>query len=243
MSTRTAQADATHTHWTLVDRVREGGAGAASALDHLSRFLYPPVLGLIRGMVHDEHTAEDLTQQFFLDVLLWRSLIERADRRQGRLRTVVFQAARNSVRDYWRRERVRAPVRGAASLDRFEASSLRGSEEAIDPAFEAAWLDGLCTEACRCCEEHFIAGGLKGHWTLFERARLFPLLRGTERPARLDEIFAEHGFQSVNQARGAIDTVVKRLRALLLEIAGNASIGDDDRQEQLRALRSRGLDV
>jgi DNA-directed RNA polymerase specialized sigma24 family protein len=225
-----------------VDTVRAGGPAAPRALNELSTFLYPPVVGVVRSMVHDEHTAEDLAQQFFLDVVLWRSLIERADREQGRLRTVVRQAAKNFVRDHWRRQKVRQTVNGAVSLDSLDGE-VGGPDEQHDPAFETVWLDSLCTEACRRCEDHFRSSELTGHWTLFERARLHPALRGTERPERLADIFHEHGFETVNQARGALDTVFKRLRALLLEVAGNASLGDEDRLEQVRALRERGLEL
>src|SRR3982750_2578590 len=87
---RAPRPDLTRTSWTLVERVRAGGHESGAALEALCTFLYQPVLAAVRAMVGDAHEAEDITQRFFVDVLLWRGLIERADPGKGRLRTLVL---------------------------------------------------------------------------------------------------------------------------------------------------------
>lgn len=231
------------TRWTFVDQLRAGGPDATSALQELSRFLYAPVLGAIRRLVRDDELAEELAQAFFADVLLWRQLIERADRTQGRLRTLVRHAARNFVRDHWRRERVRAELERAVPLDEATSQSDDRTVEPADASFETDWLDSLCGEACRRCEAYFRSRGMAGHWTLFARARLHPALRQLSRPANLTEIMNDHGFASANQARGALDVVMKRLRVQLIEVAGMASLSDEDHHEQVAKLESMGVRV
>jgi DNA-directed RNA polymerase specialized sigma24 family protein len=232
----------THTSWTLVDRLREQGAEAADALNELSQFLYRPVLGVVRAMIDDPDEAEDVCQRFFADVILWRGLIERADRDKGRLRTVVRAAAQNFVRDHWRRRKVRAVVDGsAAPFSDGQIPPLQNSES-FD-AFDREWFDQICSEACRRCEEHYVASGRSGHWLLFERSRLLPAVAQLERPTSLSQIMSEHGFVSHDSARSAINEVSQRLRALVVQVAGQASLSDADRESQVAELGRLGLHV
>jgi RNA polymerase sigma-70 factor, ECF subfamily len=84
--------------------VREGlRAGRPDALESFYRTYFDRVYAYIRRLVHDEHAAEDLTQDVFMSI---HQSLARYDPARD-LRPWVFTIATNKLRDYWSSRRFR----------------------------------------------------------------------------------------------------------------------------------------
>ena len=91
------------THWTLVMRVREGGAVRQTALEELCGLYWYPVYAFLRRRGHGQHDAEDLTQGFFAK-LLGDKTFDAAQADKGRLRTFLLCSLDRHLVDQQRRE-------------------------------------------------------------------------------------------------------------------------------------------
>jgi RNA polymerase sigma-70 factor (ECF subfamily) len=84
---------------------------------------FPRIYGYVRGLVRDEHLAEDLTQDIFL--LLHRGLPSYDPARE--LRPWVFAVVVNRVRDHWRSRRGRRDLE-RSSLDEEESPEVPSAD-------------------------------------------------------------------------------------------------------------------
>ena len=91
------------THWTLVPRVRAGGAARQAALEELCRLYWYPIYAFLRRRGYPPHDAEDCTQGFFIKLLADESLSV-ADESRGRLRTYLLQHLKRHLTDQKRFE-------------------------------------------------------------------------------------------------------------------------------------------
>jgi DNA-directed RNA polymerase specialized sigma24 family protein len=86
------------THWTLVTRVREGGAVRQAALEELCRLYWYPIYAFLRRRGLSPQDAEDFTQGFFLKILAEESF-SLADENKGRLRTYLLHHLKRHLFD------------------------------------------------------------------------------------------------------------------------------------------------
>jgi DNA-directed RNA polymerase specialized sigma24 family protein len=116
------------TSWSLVRRVREGGASAADeraageALDVLCRAYWRPLYAYARGRGLGRADAQDAVQEFFAAALR-RDFFARAEAGRGKLRSFLLTAFQRVLIDRAERERAekRTPPGGWAEGD-FEAA-------------------------------------------------------------------------------------------------------------------------
>lgn len=189
-------------------------------------------------MTRSRDEAAELTQAFFVEVVIGRRLFERADAAQGRLRGLLRSALKHFATDQWRR----AAVRGRGSivplgeLDREDGLAIGGDSGG---AFDRRWALVLFEESMRRCEAHFTGGGNPrlGHWRLFEARVVRPAVQGCEiRP--LGEDAAACGFGSAGEAAAAVQTVKRRFGAIFREVVGE-TVGDlSDLDEEYWLIRS-----
>lgn len=106
------------TRWSLVDRVRKGGADATAALEELCRAYWFPLYGWARRSGRSPADSEDAVQGFFSDVVR-KQLFARAEEAKGRLRTFLLTAFRRYQRDLY--DKANAEQRGAHRLVSFDA--------------------------------------------------------------------------------------------------------------------------
>ena len=96
------------TRWTLVMRASEqgGSATAAQALDDLCRAYWRPVYAVARstGLSHED--AEDITQNFFADLITTNSM-NRVTQGAGRLRWFILGSLRHQM-GHWREKSLAA---------------------------------------------------------------------------------------------------------------------------------------
>jgi DNA-directed RNA polymerase specialized sigma24 family protein len=97
------------TQWTRVLEARGDSPEAQAALGELCTAYYAPVLAFIQRGGRDEHTARDLTQEFFARLLARRGL-DTVERGRGRFRSFLLGAVKHFLAD--QDDRVSAAKRG-----------------------------------------------------------------------------------------------------------------------------------
>jgi hypothetical protein len=196
------------------------------------------VYACARKLVRTRDEAADLTQGFFVEVVLGRQLFERAEVGQGRLRGLLRASLKRYATDQWRRAAARGRGRTVplGELDREDSLGIEGDSERV---FDRRWALAMFEEALRRCEGHFVGGARAkpGHWRLFEARVLRPALHGgAMRP--LAEDAAPLGFASSAEAAAAVQTVKRRFDAVFREVVGETVASETDLEDEYRLIRS-----
>lgn len=157
-----------NTRWSAVLAVREGSAESAAALETLCRAYWYPLYAYVRRSGPSAHDAEDLTQEFFRQLLEKRWLAT-ADRDKGKLRTFLVVALKNFMNKEWRRlsAQKRGGGRAAVSLDTDFAESRFGADTAVlapEEAFDRQWALTLLDRTLNRLRAETAAGGQDGHF-------------------------------------------------------------------------------
>lgn len=100
------------THWSVVLSCADSGIDSAAARDALSELCktyWRPIFAYVCRRGYSTHDAEDLTQDFFTNLLLG-PLLQRADPERGRFRSLLLKALRDFLGHAT--EKLRAHKRG-----------------------------------------------------------------------------------------------------------------------------------
>lgn len=225
------------TRWSLIEAVRSPDhTDRDRAIDELAARYRPSVYAFLRRRGLSPDDAADVCQGFFETVILKRDLFARAERGNGRLRTLVLAALENYVIDCSRREASRARAESGHAGSR-PASGFRDEEGRLDlsgptdrDCFEARWAIQVLEEAVRRCEDHFRSSGKTRHWELFHMRVLAPSIASTQ-PPPLQDLSDALGFPSPADAAAAVQTVKRRLATLLEQVVAEECDGADVRDE------------
>jgi RNA polymerase sigma factor (sigma-70 family) len=232
----------TTTHWSEIAAARTASPERRRlVLDDLAQRYWGPVYHFLRAHGRSDGDARDLTQEFFLEVVLGRDLFGRADPARGRFRTYMLHCLRTFLRERYRQEHaaVRSPVRPLFSLEERDARGQAGQEPAApealpEQAFHRQWAVALLERTIGRLSEACRAAGLEEHFAVFEEHFLRPTLeRGAAVPL---ETLAERFSLSPKQAANHCETVRRRFRKLLLEEIRVTVDDQADVQDELRAL-------
>jgi RNA polymerase sigma factor (sigma-70 family) len=92
-----------HTRWSVVlAATQQPSPDAEAALETICRAYWYPLYAFVRRTGQSPHDAQDLTQEFFQQLLEKRWLAT-ADREKGRLRTFLVTALKHFMAKEWRR--------------------------------------------------------------------------------------------------------------------------------------------
>jgi RNA polymerase sigma factor (sigma-70 family) len=170
------------THWSVVQAARGANADASKqAIDTLFATYWKPVYGYIRHLGRTEQDAEDLTQEFFKQMMVRRNLFLEVRQEKGKLRTYVCFAVKRMVstaaRDEGRLKRGGDLkfVSLDSERDAFEAADEGTPDRFFDRQWAAALIDRTLTEL----EAEYIASGKE---ELFQELRPFLGLDETHEP-------------------------------------------------------------
>ena len=160
------------THWTMLAQATlHGDTSAGKALEEFVLSYRAPVLALLRRRgVPDVH-VEDLTQEFFLQ-LMKNSSLKRADRELGRFRTYLSGALTKFLADDVRRNHAvkRGGGEAVLSIDAADApeADLAAADSAADLQLDREWALHLFTRSL---------DSVAREWSRGERANRFSVLR------------------------------------------------------------------
>ncbi|HEY5910564.1 MAG TPA: sigma factor [Verrucomicrobiae bacterium] len=197
------------THWSVVLSVARGDspAAAAAALESICRAYWSPVYCFVRRRGYGPQDAEDLTQEFFAE-LLARGDFDGLDRSRGKFRSFLIACLTHFLAKDWRGRKAlkRGGGRTIVPLDGAEAEDRYANEQATesDPAllFDRQWALAILEQALSALGAEQAAAG-KG--LQFEQLRAFltlaPELSGYEEASR-----------RLQTTPGAVAAAVHRLR-------------------------------
>jgi len=152
-----------------------GSTRQAAALEQLCRTYWYPLYAYIRRKGHDEHEAQDLTQEFFARLLArndWLALHPGA----GKFRAFLLAAMNHFLAKEWRK--AGTLKRGAGqlplSLDTVLAEQHYGAEVAVEPTperlFDRRWAETVLERAGQQLREEFTR---EGRDALFRELNVF----------------------------------------------------------------------
>jgi RNA polymerase sigma-70 factor (ECF subfamily) len=200
------------THWSVVVRAGDPSSTlACEAVEKLCCVYWYPLYGFVRRQGRGPEEAQDLTQEFFAQILE-KEAFKRADRERGRFRTFLLAALKNFLVSEWRKgQAARRNCGPMISLD-LEAAEQRYQTESSDPLspdkiFEKRWAAALLEQVlCRLGEEY----AAQGKQPLFERLKA--LLWGGQDAGT----YADAALQ-LGMSEGALRVAAHRLRHRYLE--------------------------
>jgi RNA polymerase sigma-70 factor (ECF subfamily) len=228
------------TAWTRMREVHSSNqAQRRLVLDQLLGRYWKPVYCYLRRKGHDNESAKDLTQGFFVQIVLGRGLVDKADQARGRFRTLVLTALDRYVIDCHRRqtsEKGGGPD-GMPNIPFEDLPDLPadGKEARPDEAFNYAWATALLDEVLARIETDSRRNGQALHWEVFKARVLTPIQQNT-RPAPLAEVCRRLGIADPSSASNMIVTVKRRFRSVLLETLGEHVDCPSEAEEELNAL-------
>ncbi len=211
------------TRWTLLGRLSDPVQRAA-AMDTLVRTYWPAVYASLRRSGRPREDAAELTQAFFSEVVLGRALLNTADPTRGRLRSLILTALNRFAVDQHRRRTADPARNGPALADLDLEEAIFGAAPASDPdaAFDRRWALVLFNQALERTERHFRESGKARNWEAFAARIVGPALGSCE-PLPLARIAQEQGFANAADAAAAVQTVKKRVMAVLQELVAQTT--------------------
>jgi RNA polymerase sigma factor (sigma-70 family) len=196
--------------WTdIASATLHGDTSAAQALGDFYKRYREPVRQFILRKGFSESDAEDLTHEFFLE-LMRDSALRKADRTRGKFRSFLLGAAVRFLHDESARRHALkrgAGIEPAAIEDHAEDDAL---VTRIDEAqFDRFWALSLVEAAFRQLEIEFIERGRASSFAVLKR-----FLPGGGHPASYEKTAAELGV-SESSAKVEIHRLRSRFRELL----------------------------
>jgi RNA polymerase sigma-70 factor (ECF subfamily) len=231
------------TRWSVVL-----AAGAASspqareALERLCQAYWYPLYAYVRHRGRSAHDAQDLTQEFFLQ-LLQHGYLSRADPRKGRFRAFLLVALNHFLTNDWHRARALKRGGGQALLswdeikaeERYRADPL--AMENPEQLFEQRWALAVVERAVRRLQDECVSSG---------RAEAFDKLKGLLTGQHDTEPYAALAVQLGTTEPGIKMTVLRLrrrfgdiLREEVAHTVSRAEDVDDELRHLLRVLAQR----
>jgi RNA polymerase sigma factor (sigma-70 family) len=231
------------TRWSVVAAVGQGSSPQAQeALATLCRLYWYPLYAYARRRLASIEDAQDLTQEFFAQ-LLEKDYLQAADPNRGKFRSFLLTAFKHFMSK--ERDRAQAQKRGggraALPLD-FQAGENRYHREPSDHLtpeilYERRWALTLLEQALGLLRQEFIGAG---------KQQLFEVLKNTLTGDGSAEPYAQIA-EKLSMSEQAVKVAVHRLRQrykeLLREeiaqtVATNDEI-DDELRDLFKAVRSQ----
>lgn len=228
------------TEWSVVDQIRDGsGPHCETLVGDLVKRYWKPVYCYLRRKGFDNEPAKDLTQGFFHEIVLGRSLIEHAERSKGRFRTFLLTALQQYVAGVHRQQttQTRAPRGQLIQLDELDPSEMPEAPTQFSPeeSFHYAWAAQLLDQLLGEVEAKCRADGKALHWQVFHDRVLQPIMENRPAPS-LAEICQRHGIETPSRASNMIVTVNRRFESTLKRHIRRSVIHDGDVDDEFREL-------
>ena len=240
--TNSAEANQPHcfatTRWTVVLRAgQETSHETQEAMQSLCRSYWYPLYAHARRLGWGTEDAQDLTQQFFAN-LLEHKFLRLADPERGRFRSFLLSSLENFLKSEWHKQQ--AQKRGGGqwiiSLDEQREAETRFLAEPADPgttpdrAFEKHWAMTILERVLARLREEFIATGRAEH---FDALKVF--VWGDSGTTSQVDVAARLGI-TANALGVSVHRLRRRFGELLRDEIGQTVSGPADVDDELRHL-------
>ena len=228
------------TRWSLVLKAGDwrSSPSAHQALSELAQLYWFPLYAFLRKNGHRQAEAEDLVQDFLMQ-LLQNNGLNSVDPAKGRFRSFLLSSLKNRLRNEWDKSQTlkRGGGQSILSLDTSGAEARYLAEPAHDltaeKLFERRWALDLLDRVLQRLKDEY---GLAGQTRIFQL--LQPALMKTDSMS-----YAQIGTE-LSMSEGAVKVAVHRLRrryrAILRDEVGqtvaDVSLIDEEIQELIKSL-------
>ena len=228
------------TQWTqILDARTLDPTRQRQTVDAVVGNYWKPVYCYLRRKGLDNEKAKDLTQGFFLEVVLGRDLVTRADRAKGKFRTFLLTALdRYIVSDHRGQTAMkRAPSEGLVTLENVDSVNIpeRAGATTPDQAFAYAWATDLLDAVLAEVKAYFCDGGKTTHWDVFHATVVQPCLEGVN-PPPLAQTCERFGLDGKLKACNMAITVKRRFKRVLWAHVRAVVDSDDDVEAEIAEL-------
>ncbi|MHC4072079.1 MAG: RNA polymerase sigma factor [Planctomycetota bacterium] len=225
------------THWSVIENIGESDEDRSRALiGSLLRKYWKPVYCYLRRKGYDNEQAKDLTQGFFHDVVLGRSLIQKADQSKGRFRSFLLIALNRYLitAKTGQAAQKRIPKSKLISLDVKDLPELRQTASELTPedSFNYAWVSALLEQVLTEVEAKCHEDGKTVHWHVFHDRVLDPIMEKTNPPS-MKEICRKYAIESEATASNMMVTVKRRFQTALRNHLRGLVVSEEKIDEEL----------
>jgi len=202
----------------------------------LSRY-WKPVYCYLRYKGNANDQAKDLTQGFFVEIVLQRHLFQQADPEKGKFRSFLLTALGRFVIDQHRHDSARRPSGPMVALDELDQSrvSAKPPGETPEECFNQVWIADLLEQVVRDVKKECYRTDIKLHWQVFEERILLPILKRSKPPS-LPALCEKHHIKNERLASNMIITVKRRLKKALERHMQQMGDGSPELSEQVEEL-------
>ena len=227
------------THWSLVEGVKEHIDKDQALIGLLLERYWKPVYCYLRRKGYDNEQAKDLTQDFFHEVVLNRSLIERVDPSKGRFRSFLLHALNQYLVDERRKETAqkRIPPAKLVPLDVSHPPVLPHKISQLEPeqCFDYAWKTDLLERALADLKKWYFKRGMDTHWYLFRDRLLRPSLEGLQAPP-FSQLCKKYEIANETKASNMLGAVKKQFQNILTKHVHQTVLSGDVAEAELEEM-------
>jgi RNA polymerase sigma factor (sigma-70 family) len=208
---------------------------SSAALETICHAYWAPLYAYARRCGKTPHDSQDLTQEFFAQ-LLEKNWLAAADREKGRLRTFLMTAFKNFMSKEWRRAcaQKRGGGKSPLELDSLAAGKVdmhqSTSPLAPDQIFDRQWALTLLELSLKRLEEEFTVVGKSEQFN-----QLKSVLMASQGSIDYANLAAQLGI-SFGTARVAVHRLRKRFREIFREEISHTISEDSDLEAEMRHL-------
>ena len=224
------------TQWTEIARLDH--VTEQQRRDHLGVLLqkyWLPVFYYLKQKGLSSDRAKDMVQEFYLEIVMGKSLISQADRSKGKFRTFILTALDRFLISQHRKETAqkRAPSENIVPLDLINPETLASPSKNLSPmqVFNQVWASELLSTVVLEVQENCNHTGKSLHWAVFQARVLDPIMTQNGAPS-LPELKARFGIETEAKISNMIVTVKRRFQISLMKhlkliVENNEDIDDE----------------
>ena len=228
------------TQWSLIELAhRETPSGSREQMGRLLEAYWQPMYAHLRfkGLSHEK--AEDLIQEFMIEILN-KNLLAIADPKRGKFRTLLLTALDRFAISQHRYETAakRSPAEGLASIDAADTDSTVAPASAPSDAFERAWALDVLAQALAAMKQECEEDGQQTRWIVFDRRVVGPLIDDVPTP-EYGELTKELGLENDKATMNLLVTGKRQFARTLRDHIRSYVTRDADTGQQVEGVANR----
>lgn len=224
------------TQWSeIFERKKQGDE--KEIVEYLIQMYWKPVYCYLRYKGYSNEDSKDLTQDFFLEIVIQKNLIFKADSSKGRFRTFLLTALNHFIINVEEKKHAqkRSPKDRLFYLDQVDDINYDAWLSLPNPemTFHYSWISSILEQVLIEVESQCNQEGLSVHWNLFYGRILQPILQAQTSPS-IKELCVKYHIDESSKASNMIVTVKRRFQSTLRKYIRNTVSTDEQAKEEIQ---------